>query len=102
VNEGVPYVHRAVSDDDTPAELVIKVIDNAVAALLKYRNAAGSHAFARAIEALAEAARRGRRIEFYGVGNSGIAAHEQLGAQTLRPMLQEIKRTLRTKRHVPA
>lgn len=76
VNEGVPYVHRAVSDDDTPAELVIKVIDNAVAALLKYRNAAGAHAFARAIETLAEAARLGRRIEFYGVGNSGIVAQD--------------------------
>jgi len=76
VNEGVPYVHRAVSDDDTPAELIIKVIDNAVAALLKYRNAAGAQAFARAIDALAEAARQGRRIEFYGVGNSGIVAHD--------------------------
>jgi RpiR family carbohydrate utilization transcriptional regulator len=76
VNEGVPYVHRAVSDDDAPAELVIKVIDNAVAALLKYRNAAGAQAFARAIEALGAAARDGRRIEFYGVGNSGIVAQD--------------------------
>jgi RpiR family carbohydrate utilization transcriptional regulator len=76
VNEGVPYVHRAVSDDDAPGELVIKVIDNAVAALLKYRNAAGAQAFARAIEALAAAARDGRRIEFYGVGNSGIVAQD--------------------------
>jgi RpiR family carbohydrate utilization transcriptional regulator len=76
VNEGVPYVHRAVSDDDTPAELVIKVVDNAVAALLKYRNAAGAQAFARAIAVLADAARRGRRIEFYGVGNSAIVAQD--------------------------
>lgn len=76
VNEGVPYVHRAVSDDDTPAELVVKVIDNAVAALLKYRNAAGAQAFARAIDALAESARGAQRIEFYGVGNSGIVAQD--------------------------
>lgn len=74
VNEGVPFVHRSVSDDDTPAELLVKVIDNAVAALLKYRNTAGAQSFARAIDALANAARRGRRIEFYGVGNSGIVA----------------------------
>ena len=74
VNEGVPFVHRSVSDDDTPAELLVKVIDNAVAALLKYRNTAGAQSFARAIDALADAARRGRRIEFYGVGNSGIVA----------------------------
>lgn len=74
VNEGVPYVHRSVSEDDTPAELIVKVVDNAVAALLKYRNTAGSQAFARAIDALTETARQQRRIEFYGVGNSGIVA----------------------------
>jgi RpiR family transcriptional regulator, carbohydrate utilization regulator len=76
VNEGVPFVHRSVSENDAPAELVVKVVDNAVAALLKYRNSAGGDAFARAIDALAEAARQGRRIEFYGVGNSGIVAQD--------------------------
>jgi RpiR family carbohydrate utilization transcriptional regulator len=41
---------------------------------LKYRNEAGNHAFERAIDALTEAGRKGQRIEFYGVGNSGIVA----------------------------
>ena len=76
VNEGVPFVHRSVDEDDKPADLVVKVIDNAVSALLKYRNDAMAHAFDRAIEALTEAARAKRRIEFYGVGNSGIVAHD--------------------------
>jgi RpiR family carbohydrate utilization transcriptional regulator len=76
VNEGVPFIHRAVDEDDKPAELIVKVIDNAVAALLKYRNAAAGHAVERAIEALAAAARAHRRIEFYGVGNSGIVAQD--------------------------
>ena len=76
VNEGVPFVHRSVDEDDKPADLVVKVIDNAVSALLKYRNDATAHAFDRAIEALTEAARNKRRIEFYGVGNSGIVAHD--------------------------
>ncbi|WP_338415707.1 SIS domain-containing protein [uncultured Sphaerotilus sp.] len=76
VNEGVPFVHRSVDEDDKPADLVVKVIDNAVSALLKYRNDATAHAFDRAIEALTEAARKKRRIEFYGVGNSGIVAHD--------------------------
>jgi RpiR family carbohydrate utilization transcriptional regulator len=76
VNEGVPFVHCSVSEGDTPAELVVKVVDNAVAALLKYRNTAGAQAFARAIAALTDAARQGRRIEFYGVGNSGIVAQD--------------------------
>ena len=74
VNEGVPFVHRAVDEDDKPADVIVKVIDNAVSALLKFRNDAASHAFERAIEALAAAGRTGRRIEFYGVGNSGIVA----------------------------
>ncbi len=76
VNEGVPFVHRAVDEDDKPGDIVVKVIDNTVSALLAYRNDAASHAFDRAIEALAAAGRSGRRIEFYGVGNSGIVAQD--------------------------
>ena len=76
VNEGVPFVHRSVDEDDKPGDVIVKVIDNAVSALLKYRNDAASHAFERAIAALAAAAREGRRIEFYGVGNSGIVAQD--------------------------
>ncbi|MBL8343760.1 MAG: SIS domain-containing protein [Rubrivivax sp.] len=79
VNEGVPFVHRAVDEDDKTGDLIVKVVDNAVAALLRYRNAAPQQAMERAIDALAEAGRRageGRRIEFYGVGNSGIVAQD--------------------------
>ena len=76
VNEGVPFVHRAVDEDDKPGDLIVKVIDNAVSALLKYRNDAAGHAFDRAISALTQACKEGRRIEFYGVGNSGIVAQD--------------------------
>ena len=76
VNEGVPFVHRSVNENDKPGDIVVKVIDNAVSALLKYRNDATSLAFERAIAALTEAGSRGRRIEFYGVGNSGIVAQD--------------------------
>jgi RpiR family transcriptional regulator, carbohydrate utilization regulator len=76
VNEGVPYVHRAVDDDDKAGDIVVKVIDNAVAAMLRYRNAAAVQAIERAVMALTEAGREGRRIEFYGVGNSGIVAQD--------------------------
>ena len=74
VNEGVPYVHRSVDDDDKAGDIVVKVIDNAVAAMLRYRNAAAGQSVERAIQALAQAGRGGHRIEFYGVGNSGIVA----------------------------
>jgi RpiR family carbohydrate utilization transcriptional regulator len=76
VNEGVPFVHRAVDEDDKPADIIVKVIDNTVAALLKYRNTAAGNAFERAIEALVDAGRKTRRIEFYGVGNSGVVAQD--------------------------
>jgi RpiR family transcriptional regulator, carbohydrate utilization regulator len=76
VNEGVPFVHRAVDEDDKSGDIVVKVIDNAVSALLKYRNDAAGHAFERAIVALTEAGKTGKRIEFYGVGNSGIVAQD--------------------------
>jgi RpiR family carbohydrate utilization transcriptional regulator len=79
VNEGVPFVHRSVDDDDKAGDIVVKVIDNAVAAMLRYRNAAASQSIERAITALAATGRdsdKGRRIEFYGVGNSGIVAQD--------------------------
>ncbi len=76
VNEGVPFVHRAVDEGDKSQDIVVKVIDNAVSALLGFRNDAGGLAFERAIAALTEAGRSGRRIEFYGVGNSGIVAQD--------------------------
>jgi RpiR family carbohydrate utilization transcriptional regulator len=76
VNEGVPFVHRSVDEDDKSADIIVKVIDNAVSALLKYRNDAANHAFERAIVALATTGREGGRIDFYGVGNSGIVAQD--------------------------
>jgi RpiR family transcriptional regulator, carbohydrate utilization regulator len=76
VNEGVPFVHRAVDEDDKPGDIIVKVIDNAVSALLKYRNDAASHAFERAMTALVETATQKGRVEFYGVGNSGIVAQD--------------------------
>ncbi len=76
INEGVPFIHRSVDANDKPGSVLVKVIDNTVAALLKYRNDASSHAIERACEALTAAWHAGRRIEFYGVGNSGIVAQD--------------------------
>lgn len=76
VNEGVPFVHRAVDRDDKPADLIVKVVDGAVSALLNYRNAATGLAVERAIEAIERAARRRCRLDFYGAGNSGFVAQD--------------------------
>jgi len=74
VSEGVPFIHRSVDADDKPGDVLVKVIDNAVAAFLKYRNDASTYAIEKAAAALAATHKTGRRIEFYGVGNSGVVA----------------------------
>lgn len=74
VSEGVPFIHRSVDVDDKTSDVVVKVIDNTVAAFLKYRNDASTGAIDRAAAALAETFQTGKRIEFIGAGNSGIVA----------------------------
>ncbi|PUE16630.1 MurR/RpiR family transcriptional regulator [Limnohabitans sp. MMS-10A-178] len=76
VSEGVPFIHRSVDVDDKTSDVAVKVIDNTVAAFLKYRNDASSFALDMAVQALAETHSTGKRIEFYGVGNSGIVAQD--------------------------
>ena len=76
VSEGVPFIHRSVDTDDKTGDVVVKVIDNTVAAFLKYRNDASVNAIERAAQMLVAACNANRRIEFYGVGNSGIVAQD--------------------------
>lgn len=89
VSEGVPFIHRAVDMDDKTGDVLVKVIDNTVAAFLKYRNDAGVTAIEKAAAALAATHETGRRVEFYGVGNSGIVAQDaqhklfRLGVNTI-------------------
>jgi RpiR family transcriptional regulator, carbohydrate utilization regulator len=89
VNEGVPFIHRSVDVDDKTGDVMVKVIDNTVAAFLKYRNDAITGAIEKAVTALAETFTTGRRIEFYGAGNSGIVAQDaqhkffRLGVNTI-------------------
>lgn len=74
VNEGVPFVHRSVDEGDRPRDIHVKLIDNAIAALLSYREQAVGAPFDRAVDALTATALSRGRIDFYGVGNSGIVA----------------------------
>ena len=76
VSEGVPFIHRSVDADDKTTDVMVKVIDNTVAAFLKYRNDASASALDQAVQALAQTHSTGKRIEFYGVGNSGIVAQD--------------------------
>ncbi len=76
VSEGVPFIHRSVDVDDKVGDVLVKVIDNTVAAFLKYRNDASSHAIEKAVDALVAAHTANKRIEFFGAGNSGIVAQD--------------------------
>ncbi len=76
VNEGVPFIHRSVDADDKTSDVMVKVIDNTVAAFLKYRNEASSTAMEKAVLALVGAYKSGKQIQFFGVGNSGIVAQD--------------------------
>jgi RpiR family carbohydrate utilization transcriptional regulator len=89
VSEGVPFIHRSVDTDDKVSDVVVKVIDNTVSAFLKYRNDASTFAIGKAVDALLLACQNNKRIEFIGVGNSGIVAQDaqhkffRLGVNTI-------------------
>jgi RpiR family transcriptional regulator, carbohydrate utilization regulator len=76
LSEGVPFIHRNVGANDSSNEVLVKVIDNTVTAFLKYRNDASSAAIDKAAEAIALTHKKGKRLEFFGVGNSGIVAQD--------------------------
>ncbi len=76
VNEGVPFIHRSVDADDKTGDVFVKVIDNTVAAFLKYRNEASTAALDKAVLKLVETFKAGRQLQFFGVGNSGIVAQD--------------------------
>ncbi len=89
VSEGVPFIHRSVDVDDKTGDVMVKVIDNTVAAFLKYRNDASTLAIDKAAAAILETLGRGKRLEFFGVGNSGVVAQDaqhkffRLGVNTI-------------------
>ena len=76
LSEGVPFIHRNVGPQDSSNDVLVKVIDNTVTAFLKYRNDASSAAIDKAAEAIALTHKKGKRLEFFGVGNSGIVAQD--------------------------
>jgi RpiR family transcriptional regulator, carbohydrate utilization regulator len=70
LSEGVPFVHRAVGREDHPSDVITKVIDNTMSAMIRYRNDVSSAAMQRALDLIAAS----KTVQFYGVGNSGIVA----------------------------
>lgn len=71
-HEGMPYVHEELNADDDMANVTEKVIGNTAASILGARRYLNPIDLENAIAMLSHA----RRIEFYGVGNSGIVAQD--------------------------
>ncbi|WP_043114955.1 transcriptional regulator HexR [Solimonas soli] len=67
---GVPFVHQDVGPDDALEMVGPKVFDRTIGALLDVRNHLDATRLAQAVHLLAKA----RRIDFHGIGNSGIVA----------------------------
>lgn len=74
--EGVPFVHRSIDADDKVNEVLVKVIDDTVAALTTYRSDANRKKIEQAVAALVASKRGGKRIEILGLGNSAIVAQD--------------------------
>jgi len=67
---GIRYFHRDFAADDVADDLSVKIFDRTINALIQIRNALSSETLQQAIDLLAAA----RRIDFYGLGASGIVA----------------------------
>lgn len=68
----VPVRHSQVRHGDTAPDISAKVLDNTVSAILHLRDNLNTAAVAQAIDLL----RNARRIELYGIGNSGVVAQD--------------------------
>ena len=74
--QGIPFIHKTVLSEDTGQVLATKVIDNAIHAFEAYKLALNPTPIEKSVNAIELAAKAGGRIEFYGVGNSGIVAQD--------------------------
>ncbi|TXT38377.1 MAG: Uncharacterized protein FD135_2935 [Comamonadaceae bacterium] len=75
-HEGVPFIHRSVDADDKTQDILVKVIDDTMAAVSRYRIEVNPCHVEQAVTAMLDARRDGGRIEFFGLGNSGIVAQD--------------------------
>lgn len=73
---GEPFVHAHVNADDSLPQIISKLMHGNSRALLEFSQRANTAAFRQASRALLATIETSGRIEFYGVGNSGIVAQD--------------------------
>lgn len=106
VASGVPYVHPAVESQDGTTAVLVKVLDSAVAGLVRYRSSASPPAFDRVVQALQQAFSGNHAIDLYGVGHSGLVAQDaqhklfRLGIETTACSEAHVQ-TMRASRRKP-
>ena len=76
LHEGVLFVHRSVDVDDKINDILVKVIDDTMAAVSTYRCNANRANIEAAVTTLVQTYRSHKRIEIFGLGNSGIVAQD--------------------------
>ena len=67
-----PYLHETVKKDDSPLQIADKILNSNLAALRNCMSSLDAESFETVVGILTNA----QRIEFYGVGGSGIVAHD--------------------------
>ena len=65
MNEGVPFIHRSVDVDDKINDILVKIIDDTMAAASSYRCNANRTHIETAVTALVETHRGGKRIQIF-------------------------------------
>jgi glucokinase len=68
----MPITHTQVTGTDSTLELGVKVLSNTASAILQVREQLNREAIERAIDLLTGA----ERVDFYGVGHSGVVAND--------------------------
>ena len=96
---GISYIHNNLAFNDSTHDLAGKLFDNTISSLSRTRNDLDHESLQQAIHLLTHA----HKIEFYGLGNSGIVAQDahykffRLGIQSIAysdPHLQTIAASL--------
>jgi DNA-binding MurR/RpiR family transcriptional regulator len=67
-----PYIHETVGENDTPQQIVEKIMNSNLEALRNFMSSLDTRLFETVVDVLANA----NNIEFYGVGGSGIVARD--------------------------
>ena len=69
---GAHFSETRLSIDESPSDLITKVLNSGISSLIKVRDTLPAEPVQRAVDLLAQAG----RIEFYGLGGSGIVAQD--------------------------